>query len=97
MDKLKGQCHVIFASDFFHESSSPNPDDTGDKFATGINDTGSKFATGVNEKFSDWRFFPFAIPIFGKIRNGPNGIIRGLAETDPCRTPEVENLVALSI
>ncbi len=53
MDKLKGQCHVIFASDFFHESSSPNPDDTGDKFATGINDTGSKFATGVNEKFSD--------------------------------------------
>ncbi len=33
---------------------------------------------------------------FQKILNGPNGIIRGLGETDPCRKPEVENLVALS-
>ncbi len=32
-----------------------------------------------------------------KIRNGPNGIIRGLGETDPCRKPEVKNLVALSL
>ncbi len=30
-----------------------------------------------------------------KIRNDTNGIIRGLGETDPCRKPEVENLVAL--
>ncbi len=32
-----------------------------------------------------------------KIRNGLNGIIRGLGESDPCRKPEVENLVALSL
>jgi hypothetical protein len=44
---------IVFASDFCHESSSPNPNDAGDKFATGVNDTGSKFATGVNENFSD--------------------------------------------
>ncbi len=36
-------------------------------------------------------------PNFLKIRNGPNGIIRGLGETDPCRKSEVENLVALSL
>jgi hypothetical protein len=35
--------------------------------------------------------------IFEKIQNGPNGIIRGLGETDPCRKTEVENLVALSL
>ena len=35
--------------------------------------------------------------IVEKIRNGPNGIIRGLGETDPCRKPEVKNLVALSL
>jgi hypothetical protein len=32
-----------------------------------------------------------------KIRNGPNGIIRGLGESDPCRKPEVKNLMALSL
>ncbi len=35
--------------------------------------------------------------IFEKIRNGPNVIIRGLGETDPCKKPEVKNLVALSL
>ncbi len=35
--------------------------------------------------------------IFEKIWNGPNGIIMGLGETDPCRKPEVKNLVALSL
>ncbi len=25
---------------------------------------------------------------FGKIRNGPNGILRGLGETDSLKTPE---------
>ncbi len=35
--------------------------------------------------------------IFDKVRNDPNGMIRGLGETDPCRKPEVENLVALSL
>ncbi len=34
---------------------------------------------------------------FAKIRKGPNGIIRGLGETDPCRKPEVKNLVALPL
>jgi hypothetical protein len=35
--------------------------------------------------------------IFEKIQNGPYGIISGLGETDPCRKPEVENLVVLSL
>ncbi len=35
--------------------------------------------------------------IFEKIRNGLDCIIRGLGESDPCRKPEVENLVALSL
>ncbi len=34
--------------------------------------------------------------IFEKIRNGPTGILRGLGETDTCKKPKVENLVALS-
>jgi hypothetical protein len=34
---------------------------------------------------------------FEKIQNGPNGIIRGLGETDQCRKPKVENVVALSL
>ncbi len=35
--------------------------------------------------------------IFKKIRNDPNGILRGLGETDPWKKPEVENLVTLSL
>ncbi len=35
--------------------------------------------------------------IFEKIRNGPNGILRGLGETDSWKKQEVENLVALSL
>jgi hypothetical protein len=35
--------------------------------------------------------------IFEKIRNDPNGILRGLGETDPGKKPEVENLVTLSL
>ena len=35
--------------------------------------------------------------IFEKIRNGPNGILRGLGETDSWKKIEVENLVALSL
>jgi hypothetical protein len=38
-----------------------------------------------------------SLRIFEKNGNGPNGIIRGLGETDPCRKPEVKNLVALSL
>ncbi len=57
---------MIFAPDFFHESSSPNPNDTGDKFATGINDTGSKFANGVNETFLIEDFFHLPFPFSAK-------------------------------
>ncbi len=32
-----------------------------------------------------------------EFRNGPNGILRGLEETDSWKKPEVENLVALSL
>jgi hypothetical protein len=35
--------------------------------------------------------------IFEKIRNDPNGILRGLGETDSLKKPEVKNLVTLSL
>jgi hypothetical protein len=35
--------------------------------------------------------------IFQKIRNGPNGIIRGLGETGLRKKPEAKNLVTLSL
>ena len=35
--------------------------------------------------------------IFENIRNGPNGIIRGLGETDSRTKPEAKNLVTLSL
>ncbi len=35
--------------------------------------------------------------IFKKIRNGPNGILRGLGETDSWKKPEAKNLVTLSL
>jgi hypothetical protein len=35
--------------------------------------------------------------IFEKIRNGPNGIIRGLGETDSRKKPEAKNLMTLSL
>ncbi len=38
-----------------------------------------------------------SLQILEKIRNGPYSIIRGLGETDPCRKPEVKNLMALSL
>jgi hypothetical protein len=54
--------------------------------ATGVNDTGGKFAAGVNDTggnlppvSTELRKSP---RIFEKIRNGPNGILRGLGETD---------------
>jgi hypothetical protein len=54
-------------------------------FATNANYTGgSPWAANISANFQ-------------KIRNHRNGIIRGLGETDPCRKPEVENLVALSL
>ena len=62
------------------------------KFAAGVVDTGGKLATGVVD--TGGNFAPVSlIPvvnlelrisprIFEKIRNGPNGILRGLGETD---------------
>ncbi len=35
--------------------------------------------------------------IFEKIRNNPNGILRGLGETDSWKKPDVKNLVTLSL
>jgi hypothetical protein len=35
--------------------------------------------------------------IFEKIRNGPNGKIRGLGETGSGKKPEAKNLVTLSL
>jgi hypothetical protein len=35
--------------------------------------------------------------IFEKIRTDPNGIIRGLGETDSRKNPEAKNLVTLSL
>jgi hypothetical protein len=35
--------------------------------------------------------------IFEKIQNGPDGIIRGLGETDSRKKPEAKNLVTLSL
>jgi hypothetical protein len=35
--------------------------------------------------------------IFEKIRNGPNGIIRGLGETVSRKKPEAKNQVTLSL
>ncbi len=58
--------------------------DTGGKFATGVDDTGGKFAAGVNDTGvidtggKKWDQYQAA----EKIRNGPNGILRGLGETD---------------
>jgi hypothetical protein len=76
---------------------------------TGINDT----ATGTAGVVEDFFHLPpvsttpvvhlehlelrISPQIFEKITDGPNGIIRGLGETDSRKKPEVENLVALSI
>ncbi len=38
-----------------------------------------------------------SLRIFEKIRNGPNGIIRGLGETGSREKPEAKNLVTLSL
>ncbi len=38
-----------------------------------------------------------SLQIFEKIRNSPNGILRGLGETDSWKKSEVENFVALSL
>jgi hypothetical protein len=54
--------------------------DTGGKFAAGIVDTGGKFATGINS--TSETVLRISPQIFEKIRNSPNGILRGMGETD---------------
>ncbi len=75
--------------------------DTGGKFATGAVDTGGKIAAGVVDTgVVDTGGQPLAANIsanFRKIWNGPNGILRGLGETDSWKKPEEKNLVTLSL
>jgi hypothetical protein len=59
---------------------------------------------GVQTKFLKFSllegFFhlsPVSTQIFEKIRNGRNGIIRGLGETGSRKKPEAKNLVTLSL
>jgi hypothetical protein len=40
---------------------------------------------------------PISPQIFEKFRNGPNGILRGLEETDSRKKPEAKNLMTLSL
>ncbi len=54
-------------------------------FGTGDNDTGGAPWTTIS------------LRIFEQIWNGPNGILRGLGETDSWKKPEVKNLVTLSL
>ncbi len=71
---------------------APGVVDTGGKFATGVVDAGGNFSAGVVDtsgKFAtgvvDTGGQPLAANTsanFRKIRNGPNGILRGLGETD---------------
>ncbi len=70
--------------------------DTGGNFAAGVVATGGKFATGVVDTGGQ----PWAAIIsanFRKIRNGPNGILRALGETDSWKKPEAKYLVTLSL
>ncbi len=83
----------------FATSSAGVVDNFG-KFATGVNNTSGIFATGVND--AGGKLPPVSTTMAANLRSvrcqnlkGPYGIIRGLGETDPCRKPEVENLVAL--
>jgi hypothetical protein len=55
-------------------------------FATGVDDTG---VVHLEPRISS--------RIFEKIRNGRNGILRCLGETDSWKKPKVENLVTLSL
>jgi hypothetical protein len=54
--------------------------------STGSNDTGGACTLSCE----------YLRELSKKNRNVHKGIIRGLGETDPCRKPEVKNLVALS-
>jgi hypothetical protein len=90
---LKGQCHhEIFASGFFHESSSPKPL----KILLGSFLIFRKFAEIFASQGAPVSTTP-VVHLELRNSNGPNGIIRGLVENDPCRKPEVENLVTLSL
>jgi hypothetical protein len=82
---LKGQFHEIFASGFFHESSSPKPlkiilgsfpissKNCGNihksRCTTGINNTSGKVATSINNTG-----FKFATSIAGVVDIGAAGV-----------------------
>jgi hypothetical protein len=65
------------------------------KFAADVVNTGGKFATGVVDTGGQ----PWAANISAseKIRNSPNGIFRGLGETEAWKKLEAKNLVTLSL
>ncbi len=85
--------------------------DTGSKFTAGIVDTGGKFATGINNTretggkicrrrlWYRWQFATGVVDTDGQpwAANIPNGILRGLGETDSWKKPEAKNLVTLSL
>jgi hypothetical protein len=75
--------------------------DTGGNFATGINNTGGKFCHWRRCGVVDTGGTPVVYLVLRKsppiFENGPNGMLRGLAETDLLKRPEVKNLVALSL
>jgi hypothetical protein len=71
------------------------------KFAACVVDTGGYFLTPV-ANLPPVSLIPvvnlelrISPRIFEKIRNGPNGILRGLGETDSWKKPEAKNLVTL--
>ncbi len=79
-------------------------------FITGVNDTGDKLFSGVNDTGENFSLFSpvsltplinihsrISLRIFEKIRNDPNGILRGPGDTDLWKKPEVENLVSDSL
>jgi hypothetical protein len=81
--------------------------DTGGKFAAGVVDTGGNLppvsltsaanlppVSLIPVVNLEVRISP---RIFEKFRNGPNGILRGLGETDSWKKPEAKNLVTLSL
>jgi len=62
---------------------------------TGINDTGGKFATGLNKTVVHFEL-RISPRIFEKNRNGPNGILKAWGKLIYEKI-EVENLVTLSL
>jgi hypothetical protein len=84
----------VFPFDRFEFFRKNRGDIRESRCTTGINDTGGKFEGFFHFPNLELRISP---RIFEKIRNDPNGIIRGLGETDSRKKPEAKNLVTLSL